>query len=160
PAGSTNYIQNGTSQQASSNFNISGSGTAGGILSGNIVNATTQYNLNGVRVFTVNGAYSDSTTNFTATNTFAGEGAGVNTKTDPLSMNGLFNSFYGAGAGQANTTGQRNAFFGYQAGFSNTTGVNNAFFGYQAGTSNTDGVNNSFFGREAGRSNTIGVNNA
>src|SRR5262249_24068238 len=28
PAGNSNYIQNGTSQQASSNFNISGTGTA------------------------------------------------------------------------------------------------------------------------------------
>ncbi|HLJ68489.1 MAG TPA: hypothetical protein VKX16_14135 [Chloroflexota bacterium] len=33
PAGSTNYIQNGTSQQASANFNISGNGTLGGSLS-------------------------------------------------------------------------------------------------------------------------------
>jgi hypothetical protein len=31
PAGSTNYIQNGTSQQATSNFNISGDGTAANI---------------------------------------------------------------------------------------------------------------------------------
>src|SRR5262245_15023377 len=39
PAGSANYIQNGTSPQASSNFNISGTGTA------NILNVTTQFNL-------------------------------------------------------------------------------------------------------------------
>src|SRR6266545_606773 len=47
PAGSGNYIQNTTSQQAGSNFNISGNGTAGGVLSGNLVNAATQFNLGG-----------------------------------------------------------------------------------------------------------------
>src|SRR5205807_1410681 len=49
-AGSSNYIQNTTTQQASSNFNISGNGTAGGTLSGNILNAASQYNLGGSRV--------------------------------------------------------------------------------------------------------------
>jgi len=43
-----NYIQNGTSQQTTSNFNISGNGTAGGTLSGNAVNSTTQYNINDI----------------------------------------------------------------------------------------------------------------
>src|SRR6266403_305735 len=37
PAGSGNYIQNTTTQQAASNFNISGDGTAGGTLSANTV---------------------------------------------------------------------------------------------------------------------------
>jgi hypothetical protein len=36
-SGSANYIQNGTSQQSSSNFNISGHGTANGLLSQNAV---------------------------------------------------------------------------------------------------------------------------
>jgi hypothetical protein len=45
PAGSGNYIQNTTGQQSTSNFNISGNGTAGGTLTGNIVSATTQYNI-------------------------------------------------------------------------------------------------------------------
>src|SRR5262249_47279587 len=35
PGGSTNYIQNRTSPQSSTNFNISGNGTVGGVLSGN-----------------------------------------------------------------------------------------------------------------------------
>src|SRR5438045_5645831 len=48
--GSSNYIQNTASAQAASNFNVSGNGTAGGTLSSNIVNATTQYNLNGSRI--------------------------------------------------------------------------------------------------------------
>jgi hypothetical protein len=34
PAGSGNYIQNSSSQQSSSNFNISGNGTAGGVFDG------------------------------------------------------------------------------------------------------------------------------
>ena len=42
PAGSSNYSQNATSQQAASNFNISGNGTAGGLLTGNTVNAAMQ----------------------------------------------------------------------------------------------------------------------
>ena len=50
PAGSTNYVQNTTSPQPATNFNILGNGTAAGTLSGNFVNATTQYNLGGVRV--------------------------------------------------------------------------------------------------------------
>lgn len=45
--GSANYIQNTLNQQAVANFNISGDGTAGGSLSGDTVNAVTQYNLGG-----------------------------------------------------------------------------------------------------------------
>lgn len=44
PAGSGSYIQNTTSPQASSNFNISGTGTA------SIFNAATQYNIGGNHV--------------------------------------------------------------------------------------------------------------
>src|SRR5262249_43143084 len=69
PAGSTNYIQNATTQQASSNFNISGNGTAGGTLAGNIVNAATQYNLGGFRILT----FGPAAANF---NLFAGVNAG------------------------------------------------------------------------------------
>ena len=47
---SGNFVQNGTTQQASANFNISGNGTAGGTLSGGTVNAATQFNLNGNRL--------------------------------------------------------------------------------------------------------------
>src|SRR5438477_2317185 len=56
PAGNSNYIQNTTSLQASSNFNVSGSGTAGGTLSANAVNAATQYNIGGSRVLGTPGA--------------------------------------------------------------------------------------------------------
>lgn len=43
-AGSSSYIQNTTTQQTSSNFNISGNGTIGGTLSANIVNANSTNN--------------------------------------------------------------------------------------------------------------------
>src|SRR5262249_45229822 len=146
-AGSANYIQNGSSQQATSNFNISGDGTAGGTLTSSIVNAVTQINLNGGRIFTANGMYPSGPTIFTTTNSFVGEGAGVNTTPSGTLDDGTgkFNSFYGGGAGQANTTGNFNSFFGYQAGFSNTTNSGNSFFGYQAGSSNTTGNSNAFF---------------
>src|SRR6476660_4345695 len=49
-AGNSNYVQNTTNPQAATNFNISGNGTAGGTLSGNTVNAATQYNLGGQTV--------------------------------------------------------------------------------------------------------------
>ena len=52
-AGNSNYIQNSANQQAATNFNISGNGTAGGTLSGNTVNAATQYNLGGQKILEV-----------------------------------------------------------------------------------------------------------
>jgi hypothetical protein len=54
-AGNSNYVQNSTGQQAATNFNISGNGTAGGTLSGNTVNAATQYNLGGQKVLSLSG---------------------------------------------------------------------------------------------------------
>jgi len=54
-AGNPSYVQNSTSQQAATNFNISGNGTAGGTLSGNAVNAATQYNLGGQRILSTAG---------------------------------------------------------------------------------------------------------
>src|SRR5262249_12366484 len=77
PAGSANYIQNTSSPQASSNFNISGDGTAGGTLSSNLVNAVTQYNLAGSRVLGVSGVGS-----FANSNIFAGISAGTSTTND------------------------------------------------------------------------------
>jgi len=154
PSGSSNYIQNSTSQQATSNFHISGNGTAGGTLSGSIVNATTQYNLGGNRVFSVSGVGS-----FVNSNTFAGVGAGTANTPDSSGF-GSSNSFYGKDAGLRNTTGFGNSFFGVSAGFNNTTAVENSFFGGGAGRSTTTGGENSFFGDFAGLSNTTGRDNA
>ena len=141
PAGSGNYIQNTTTQQASSNFNISGSGTAAGMLSGSVVNAAQQYNLGGNRILSAAGT----------ANLFAGINAGTNTTGDE-------NAFFGDQAGYSNTTGSANAFFGNGAGFSNTTGYGNAFFGRNAGRY-TDSTANAFFGTFAGLNNTTGSSN-
>ncbi len=175
PAGSGNYVQNTTSPQAASNFNISGNGTAGGTLTGNIVNATTQFNIgvnhalsfgNASGVFagrlagasnttgSGNSFFGDSAGRFNTTaanNSFFGREAGtLNTASD--------NSFFGAFAGNSNTTGTRNSFFGRTAGDANQTGNDNSFFGYSAGRLNTASFN-SFFGSGAGDSTTSGANN-
>ena len=159
PAGSANYIQNATNQQAASNFNISGDGTAGGTLSSTIVNATTQYNLGGNRLLSAAGSnnlfagINAGTNNTGNNNAFFGAGAGQTNST------GFANSFFGFGAGQGNTTGGNNSFFGLGAGNLNTTGQFNSFFGTLAGANNTGG-NNSFFGAAAGNSNNTGGNNS
>ncbi len=143
PAGDDSYIQNGTTQQSSSNFNVSGNGTVGGTFSGNLINAATQYNINGSRVLSTSG-----------TNLFAGVNVGLANTT------GTNNSFFGSFAGQSNTTGNENSFFGHQSGTLNTTGNGNSFFGNAAGQSNTTGNGNSFFGDFAGRFNSVGINNS
>ncbi len=136
-AGSTNYVQNTTSQQTASNFNISGTGTA------NVINAGTVYQIGGSNVLSVP----------STANTFIGLNAGI-------ANTGVNGTFVGNGAGQFNTSGTRNSFFGTSAGLKNTTGNSNSFFGVISGTSNTTGGNNSFFGDSAGAINTTGGLNA
>src|SRR5437016_921980 len=126
-ANSSNYIQNTTSPQASSNFNISGNGTSGGTLSGNVINAATQYNIGGNRVLS----------NAGTANLFAGINAGsANT--------GGANSFFGDGAGAQNQDGFFNCFFGEGAGLSNTSGFSNSFIGREAGIKTTTSSRNTF----------------
>jgi hypothetical protein len=154
--GSGNYIQNqNAAPQSSSNFNVSGIGTA------DILNAATQYNIGGNRVLSLAGqnnlfagvgAGAANTTG--AFNSFFGSGAGISNTT------GFVNSFFGSGAGGSNTTGTANSFFGRSAGVFNTTGNSNSFFGNSAGQFNTTGGENSFFGSGAGFSNTIGFRNS
>lgn len=158
--GSSNYIQNTTSQQAAGSFNISGNGTAGGVISANAVNAQTQYNLGGVRVLSVAGndntfaginAGAVNTTGFN--NSFVGEDTGDSNTT------GNGNSFVGRSAGTANETGNANSFIGSFAGKLNTVGDLNSFVGASAAPNNTTGHENSFFGAVAGAANTTGNNN-
>ncbi len=152
PAGNGNYIQNATTLQAASNFNISGNGAA------NILNAMTQFNLGGSRVLS------------------GGPGTGVNNFLVGLNAgnaltNGRENTFVGGSAGQAATGGglfcascgpgasavyfgSHNAIAGYQAGTALTTGYNNSIFGNKAGFSTTSANGNSFFGNRTGYSNT------
>jgi hypothetical protein len=151
---SANYIQNSTAQQASSNFNIAGTGTA------NILNAATRFDIGGNRVL------SNPGTN----NLFAGVSAGLNNTGTSNSFFGASagtantsandNSFFGARAGQLNTSGNGNSFFGSEAGEANTTASNNSFFGLRTGINNQTGSSNSFFGSLAGLNNNSGFNNA
>ncbi len=135
--GSGNYIQNTTSAQLSSNFNISGEGKA------NIFSAAAQFNIGANRVLTAN----------SARNIFAGIGAGQSNTT------GDGNSFFGKDSGFANTTGNFNSFFGLESGLANTTGSVNSFFGSGSGRANTSGINNAFYGADSGRLNTTGEDN-
>ncbi|MGA2370633.1 MAG: tail fiber domain-containing protein [Candidatus Korobacteraceae bacterium] len=137
----TDYIQNGTAQQASANFNISGNGTLGGALSATFVNAATSYNISGSTVLSIS-----------SSSLLLGIGAGSNTT-------GIDNTFFGNNAGNGNTTGAANVFSGDSAGFSNVGGSYNAFYGHKAGYSNTAGQNNTFAGLYAGYSNTTGSDN-
>lgn len=136
---SSNYIQNRSTIQSSSNFNISGTGIA------NIFDAG-QYNIFGEKVFTVTGDF----------DTFVGRGAGR--LNDPYL--GTYNSFFGKEAGAQNTTGGGNSFFGGQSGNFNTVGTDNSFYGSKSGLNNTTGGVNSFFGSGAGVSNSSGQGNA
>ena len=136
------FIQNGTTQQVATNFNISGNGTLGGTLSAGSINAASQYNLGGSRLLAG-----------TANNLFLGLSAGTANTT------GTFNTFVGSLAGTSNTTGTSNSFFGPSAGLSNQTGTDNSFFGRDAGF-NTNASFNSFFGSFSGRENTTGFNNS
>lgn len=140
PGGSPSYIQNSSLTQPASNFNISGNGTAGGTLSGNAVNATTQFNLNAIRVLSSGGT----------DNLFAGAGAGA------ANPSGTSNAFFGVNAGQATSTGGSNTFLGKSAGVANTAGASNTFTSNNAGITNNTGNNDTFIGFSAGASNTLG----
>ena len=146
PSGSGNYIQNLNSQQANSNFNISGNGTAGGTLKGEIVNADQEFRLRGSRFL-----YADSSSTYGgigvgsggANNTFFGSSAGL--------QNGLgasANTYFGAFAGQLNINAGRNSFFGYSSGARNT-GEGNTFMGFFTGDENRTGMYNTLLGVEA-----------
>ncbi len=142
--GNANYIQNSTTPQGTSNFNISGNGTAGGTLTGNIVSATAQFNIGLSRVLASPGSF----------NFFAGAGAGQ------LNSTGTSNTLLGVNAGIFNTTGSSNTFAGFEAGRNNNAGANNSYFGKDAGRSSTTGNDNSFFGNDAGQTNTTGESNS
>jgi hypothetical protein len=148
---SASYIQNTASPQASSDFNVSGNGTAGGTLTGDILRANAQFNIGGNRVLSVAGTNNTfagvnaGASNTGSENSFFGRGAGFN------NIDGADNSFFGYQAGNTNTTGSRNSFFGSGAG-TNSTADWNTFFGYQAGKLIGSGSQNSFFGSQAGQS--------
>jgi hypothetical protein len=120
-AGSSNYVQNTTSPQSSSNFNISGNGTAGGTLSASVVNAGAQYDIGGNPVLSATGPLVPLPGNL-----LVGVGAGTGNT-------GSNNTFVGFKTGAVNT-GNNNTFFGSITGFNNSTGQQNAFFGAAEGS--------------------------
>ena len=157
PGGSGSYIQNTTTTQAGSNFNISGNGTAGGTLSGNTINTTTQYNLGGSSILRAPGQS-------TLIGRLTGNGGSLNTNSlfgfqAGSNTTGDFNSFFGRFAGVSNQSGSSNTFFGDSAGQGNIAGTDNSFFGTSAGYSNK-ATGNSFFGSGAGFANVSGTDNA
>lgn len=162
-AGSSNYIQNGTTQQAASNFYISGNGIAGGILSADAL----ALNPGGTVMFARRPSNNPSNP---PSNLFVGVIAGTPSLTGeensvfgynsgPSITSGGSNSFFGSRTGQMNSTGANNSFFGGASGNANTTGSNNSFFGMQAGVGNSTGANNTLIGNLAGSSNQTGSNN-
>jgi hypothetical protein len=134
---------------------VPGSLTVAGTFSANILNASTQYNINGNRFLSTAGTnntfagLNSGTLNSGTNNSFFGRFSGT------VNSTGSFNAFFGTNAGAANTTGGDNAFFGQGAGFKNTEGANNTANGSGAGLNNTTGNNNTFLGQLAGLSNTI-----
>ena len=147
------FIQNTTSQQTSTNFNISGTGSA------SIINAESEYRIGNTRVmkatdFNLFVGTNTGPVNTGLDNSFFGHYAGYS------NTSGSFNSFFGSQAGYSNSTGSENSFFGLGAGHQNTSGSWNSFFGHVAGSQNTTGQSNSFFGWLAGYANTTGYNNS
>ncbi len=117
-AGSANYIQNTTTQQTSSNFNISGTGTA------NIFNTATQYNFGGSRILGVPNSTSvtlglnagNTLGGGNTDNTFVGSNTGVNCQTATNLGNCLGNTYLGRNAGASQIIGSGNTFIGIDTG--------------------------------------------
>ncbi len=161
-AGSGNYIQNqNAGPQSSSNFNISGTGTAGGTLTGNIINSATTFRINNATVLS---ATNNSSTRNTAVglSSFAGSGsdnavfgyfAGIS-----VINTGNRNSLFGASSGSNVGGGDDNTLFGYNSGNVVGAGSQNAYFGSSTGVVST-GSNNSFIGYSSGSANTTGNRN-
>lgn len=126
------------------------------------VNTSNPYKIKGATVLSTLGS----------ANVFVGVGAGAANVAGPgpasldgeePAPNGSYNSFFGAAAGRANTTGSNNSFFGTFAGSEGLTGSFNSFFGAFAGnggTQNSGNTHNSVFGATAGRNLTSGKENS
>lgn len=157
--GSASYIQNTTSTQTGSNFNVSGTGRAGTFRAPTF-DALGEYQSFGTRVLKVTG---DNTalgpnagdSSFGTFNTYLGSGAGT-----ASTSNGAQNTFAGTNSGNQTTIGTRNSFFGARSGLLNDNGGSNTFVGEGAGVLSTNGSENSFFGADSGQSNSSGSRNS
>lgn len=133
--GAVNAILNQTTTQAGANFNISGDGTAGGILRANFVSSS-------------NGEFRFGTSRF-----FAGDAIG-NLRLglfsgEALTGGSFDNTFLGQDSGSATNTGDRNVFIGAQAGSNNTGGSDNTALGYNAGVNSGSLTNATAIGNSA-----------
>ncbi len=140
-AGSPFYVQNGTTQQTGTSFNIDGNGTVGGTLSGNAVNSATNYALSGTPVLSA-----------TPSNLFVGESAGQ------AGPSGSGDTFLGSNAGQATSTGANDTFVGTGSAVANTSGTNDTFVGVGTGAMNLTNSNDTFVGTQAGQQSTADSN--
>jgi hypothetical protein len=158
-SGSASYIQNSLTQQASSNFSISGEGRAG-TFRGSIFDASSEYRIAGSAILrnvgdnlAVGTASGDPSSGLG--NTYAGARSG-----QAATSNASNNAFFGFESGKSNSAGLNNSFFGYRSGFGNSTGGFNAFFGSTAGSMNVSGNRNAYFGASAGASSVDSSDNA
>ena len=159
--GSASYIQNATSQQAASNFNISGNGIVGGYLYAGELGAESMFRLTGLRILSTN-PFRDSV--FVGMNSgYQGRGNTIMGWNSGTPVTGASNSLYGGASGERLTTGYENSIFGYQAGLRLTTGKGNSFFGTRTGAGTNAGPitgnENSVFGFQAGLNLTTGWSN-
>lgn len=180
--GSGSFIQNTTTQQPGSNFNISGNGVIGGNLSvGGTI--TTSLGTNGTTVLCQNG--SGEIADCSSTNFVVDTDSRLTDSRDPNPGSGFYiqngtvqqsaSNFNISGTGEANLFnsatnynigGNRvlsvplttNVFIGVEAGINNI-GNNNTLVGNNAGQNGTTFQNNSFFGFNAGK-NTTSNNNS
>ncbi len=141
------FIQNRTSQQPASNFNISGTGRAA------TFNATTVNASGTVSAAQVNLGSNTLLRAPQLNSIVVGRAAGVD-----LAPSGSNNSFFGAFAGGDATTGTDNTYAGFFAGNFNLTGSHNSAFGETAGALAT-GSGNSYFGSGAGGNTSSTGNN-
>jgi hypothetical protein len=175
--GSPLYVQNGTAPQTSTSFNIDGSGTVGGTLTGKTVNSSTGFQINGVTELNANSTLNNlmigpSAGNNTLTgfgNQLIGDSAGLSLTTGNSDVflgsnagyattTGNGDVYVGAASGQTGTTAAYNTFLGAESGIY-TTSSHNTFVGFNAGFYNTTGTGNLFLGDTAGAYNTAGSNN-
>lgn len=175
--GSPYYVQNGTTAQTGTSFNIDGNGTVGGTLAGNLVNSTSGFQIGGTTLLTFDnghdimlGPSAGNTSISGYNNQLIGESAGnsltsgnsdvfIGTRAGFATTTGNGDVGVGYASGRLATTAAYNTFVGAESAFLTTTGSNNSFFGSFAGYNNTTGHNNLFLGMEAGGNNTTGSGN-
>jgi len=175
---STSYIANGTSQQSSSNFNISGNGIIGGKLTTGAVTYPNTDGTNGY-VLTTNGSGVASFAAIPASTSYISNGTSLQSSSNfnisgngviggDATINGLTvglglgartgNTVIGNSSLHANTSGNYNTTVGINTLYYNTTGGHNAL-GSNTLFNNTSGYNNTAVGGSALNSNTTGYNN-